>query len=625
MEKSGPNHALDARRYRSDTYASVINRDIERGNLSRLNKPVPTSFDSSHPSPICYEMLDLLTFALKSLNLNNTRTVSNFRAQWHRICAWTSFFIHHSILDGTALTPESLGFQNRLIYVSAEVASMLDVAGFTVPIHMLRVPPSPKRLHLVEATRDFIPLLVELTIHLASISHPGFEFLWSHILRLDRILDKQICDALNTLIKAPNPKYDVATVLHDILLEELRRNTDGVNVWALRCALDITTRLMFSGPVTIPRQLVSKGIIKTLTGVLERTAVFSHNANNREQQDATIDVLNDCLRGIECCISDGFAPVCDALDAGLLLAILEAWFIVYSWLEYPDDECPFRNFSVQILDTIRQLLIVPSVVRRVLKKTRNILSDRTIAIPLMYQSTTQTAVVESVELLGKEAFNMKIALDYFGKATERRLSCSNEGKCPEAIVPKSSEGSLLKYKLCSCCRVSVYCSVDCQRTHWNDVHRAQCLAPRPEEGCPFRISKLDESFIRYYVTEFEIQDHKELVKDSHDLNLSGQETDLLVHQFHFSMDPADEKYNAIDYHELLKEFSTCPECNWIKEKTIKERAELDEAREGLVYVLYPGRKAISCMIFRVDLEVALNSTGVWEEAQAQKMSTKMFY
>ncbi|TFK58089.1 hypothetical protein BDN72DRAFT_134187, partial [Pluteus cervinus] len=237
--------------------------------------------------------------------------------------------------------------------------------------------------------------------------------------------------------------------------------------------LSFIERLCVSPKPKVFQTLLDHGLAFICVRFLIRIASVinegSHNADDRAEfakiMVATFRVLLFCLED-----TIGLPWVLQATNAGLLTAFVEC-SPLYKDLNHDD----YTTVSTSVNDTIPRYLAYSSVVQAVdaallkLKKTERFLS---------LQRSRAWEAFNGLALLTARRFRLVGQLKYVKK---NLTTCSNP-RCLKVDLRDT-------FRKCSKCRTAVYCSTECQTTHWSDSsfnHKKECHErpkgdPDPEE------------------------------------------------------------------------------------------------------------------------------------------------
>ncbi|KAL0566596.1 hypothetical protein V5O48_015414 [Marasmius crinis-equi] len=397
----------DGRRYRLQMLRAVsCARKLELDQLcavlSRETPPLE-SIDSSHPSHELYNALNAITAVAGPIRRSSPAMLTQdnmLKKLWPLIASWTVFLLKSIVINGSPTTPKSIDFQTNVVFGCCMVSRLLE---HTDPDHACRQTPF------------FIPTILHVILHLANISHPGFETMWSE---LSKVLEcRESLVQFRSGVAQLRRVYDIPGLFTRLILSECHQGKEYIDSWILdSCLAFINHCLAYSPDLTRP--LRAHNMVRWLTLILHRFA-----SKQKSIRDGDLEVA--CPSLVHCCdwleqafLQDGLTWVEQVLDGRILgsmvrLVDLSKHPILRNENPKPDLEEPMTN----VVEAIRPFLVYRSVVNRVLKEVRLVREAG------LWEERRRDTFWEALRVLEKEAERMKELMRQFDSDQAASIQC----------------------------------------------------------------------------------------------------------------------------------------------------------------------------------------------------------
>ncbi|KAG7086775.1 hypothetical protein E1B28_002705 [Marasmius oreades] len=563
---------------------------MQEEHMRTLHTLPPNPFNASNPSSDCWVALH----AARGLCvMDNPDFIALSKAFWPQIFRWMSFFIRESLLKDHPhpLGPKGLEFRRKAVYATHGVLCRV------VELHVAKA-------EEVKRTPELIPLVTKLALHLVKNQDPNFELIWSPLVK---IIDN--CDnitlfrrGLRDIVASDDPVEDVAIVTLRLLESEVQRTPvmDLYVLYGLMEMMMMCSRYNFHIHQRLLSAAVAERLPKVFTRYLPQSALYSSG----DPPFIFRGVSSACLL-LKHCFDDGFTWACQALDEGLLPSLVALFMSDISDHGTRTSEVVHLPVSM-CLNTLKSLLVFRSVLNRVYRYVKIVPNEH-----MRKLSRAALRVHIPLLVLFEEARRMKNKMNSFD-LDPVGLVCSNR-TCSRGRR-RQRAGKRIKWKRCDACRTVVYCSEYCQTQDWTNRHSVVCRhSRRSGNGESYRISNLDEAFLRYLVS---LEERKREIGRQLRLMHSNslKRSHPIVAQFDFRASPV--QFKAVPYEEALRDLQPlshgrCTQgntdccvaenrlcCKQSEEQLEEERRSWDSGMEILYQVVYVGLDCHSSFIFR---------------------------
>ncbi|KAJ8081282.1 hypothetical protein PM082_007115 [Marasmius tenuissimus] len=428
---------------------------------------------------------------------------------WSVACAWGFIFLRDIVLSEIHPEEEEV-LRDRVICAMAGLFR-LNVNLRLVSLHD----------RVVISIPEFLAVSLEVLLRLLDTNHPAFGH-WAHfyftfcdVIKIRETWNardyQRVCERLATQSQAGGRKYDISGLCIRRFNEEVYRDEKDFDTQGFHTVM-MCWMVFGQSSETVMRRLLARGAISLLVKAIRR---FSRLALKRKQEkwDDTLwyfqfaNSIVDCEDFLLVAVGKGQMWITEALDARMLRALAS----IPATLEGRYSNIPIGRQTEGILDLLKPFVLYRSVFNRVLGDWKRM------------QREGMTSAIEVVDKAMRGVVKYAEEIKDVHRAFET-MTPSLSVHCLNHNCAKCYDNPLdpVRLKRCHRCRVTVYCSRECQRIHWREAHREECERfNRPKrDGISYHTSDLDMAFIRYVVRRG-IPKWKEKLLNHHKKGLPG--------------------------------------------------------------------------------------------------------
>ncbi|ESK87017.1 hypothetical protein Moror_11977 [Moniliophthora roreri MCA 2997] len=589
--KNRPSNTRDTRLESMSSAFKDVPFTTPEGLWAGLSQP-DLSFDPSYPCPEAQKALESIA-TLSAICCIDESCLGCFSGHWPNIVGWLSLILRRSLLDGSPTTAEGLHMQQLAIFIAIAVVS---IPGLTD----LCDEPSYTESELgsneeeedgddeeneeedegeydeeyipdTEHIRSFIRLAFEVSVHLAATSNLSFEMIWS---KTSSLLSSQTARDEFEAVVGNIPSrfgYDAKQLCFNSIRS--LSMAPSIDPWTLRGVLNLMNAFAHCS-TDIYRGLLAMDVVKLLTRTLSRIS-SPRNIISIEEGDIrmTCECVTEICEYLMDLFHDGHTWVVQALDGHVLHHIVEISISrrLNELKVPPSDLSDMRETSRGLVLAIKPFLVFRSVINRVLKEVRTLLEYGYI----WRLSKVDQQLEKELLSLYDEAALLKNAMHIL----------DSSGELHPCLNPNCTGVDSGALKRCSACLAAIYCSVKCQKEHWEVEHREHCWEERPQPGHSARLSSLDEGLIRNIVAS-----HVKSMQVNCSIPMIA-ELDFRDWPTTVGCAPFDELMRKVEDGVVKMEKN-------VQERLLMENRNVKLGREILFHVIIPGNKRF---IYREEL------------------------
>ncbi|KAE9402176.1 hypothetical protein BT96DRAFT_1017753 [Gymnopus androsaceus JB14] len=453
-----------------------------RDALQALRKRSPSDAQLALWSLGC--ILDQVVHAGRDTQLSSVHYKRLF-ASWTDIRWWIITLLNDFVVLKQPTTPEGFEFQRKILIIIPELSTYIDIQTSDEVSNKIRDLLTPAEFFepMLELTfRTWIYVLENCPRDMMSSHCAAIISLWEWNPSSRRRLGN-FCDVLGQI-----PGSEQA-ILRTVVQEVQGLFWSMEVVWVctdilLGCCLN---EKMFG-------RLLNAGMVQCLCSVVKKMTARRYGIELVAQDIFSLS-LSNCVDCLILTFKDSYSWIPPAIGCGLLESIMRSVYLIIA--NRPNTiitntilEC--ETSMSEILKAIQPFLFYRSVLRPVRRfiaqvpKRKAELYNEFINMPTNSQNP-KTCIVTA----------WKEFVDVVEEIQDLREECADAGciMCVNINCPYDN----MELQQCSNCRVTWYCSKDCQKSDWRR-HRENCHYLRSRAICggrPAPYSHIDEDFLEY--------------------------------------------------------------------------------------------------------------------------------
>ncbi|KAE9402181.1 hypothetical protein BT96DRAFT_1017758 [Gymnopus androsaceus JB14] len=409
-------------------------------------------------------------------------------ASWTDIRWWITALLNDFVVLKQPTTPEGFEFQKKILIIIPELSIYLDLQTSQSD------EVSNKIKDLLNPGEFFEPML-ELTVRtwIYVLRNCSRDMMSSHcaaIIRyLGRVLDggrlsEWLAKFCAVLERIPGSEQAI--------LRTVVQEVQG-SLWLIE-VLWVCTDVLFGCCLNekMSGRLLNAGMVPCLCSVMKRMATRRFHGTKFVAHDRFAVSLSNCVQCILLAFRDSYSWIPLAIRCGFLQSMMHSAHFIIASRPNTDSIQDVETSMCSIFEVIQPFLLYRSVLRPVRRfiaqvpKRKPELYNEFINMPPNSQNP-KTCIVTA----------WKEFVDVVEERQELREECADAGyiMCVNIDCP----GDNRELRQCSNCRVTWYCSKDCQKSDWRR-HRENCHYLRSRAicgGCPAPYSHIDEDFLEY--------------------------------------------------------------------------------------------------------------------------------